>query len=102
MKIELYYFKECPSYIETARNLQDALDKLGIKDNIQMIEVVNSEDSVNKKFLGSPTIRINGTDIENKNGNYVFACRIYSIDGKITGILPKEYILLRLKYFINL
>ena len=99
MKIELYYFKGCPTYIETARNLKKALHELDMKESYKMIEVIDPKDAIRKKFLGSPSIKINRTDIENKDGEYVFGCRIYSIDNKITGTPTKEYILAKLKLF---
>ena len=101
MNIELYYFEGCPSYIKTAENLKNALDELGIKDDFKMIEVISADDATDKKFLGSPTIRINGTDLEHKEGNYVFGCRVYSIDGKMRGTPTKEYIQSQLKSFIK-
>ena len=91
-KIEFHYFEGCPSYIETAKNLKDAMEDIGVKANFKMIEVINPEDAIAKKFLGSPTIRVNGMDIEHKDGNYVFGCRVYSIDGKILGTPTKEFI----------
>ena len=101
MKIELFYFKGCPTYNETAANLRRALDELDIKDNFKMIEVVDLQDAVTKKFLGSPTIRINGTDLEGKEGDYIFGCRIYAIDGKITGTPTKNHILSKIKSLIK-
>ena len=101
MKVELYYFKGCPTYMETAENLKRALKKLAIKENFALIEVVNAEDAVEKRFLGSPTIKVNGTDLENNDGEFVFGCRIYSIAGKITGTPTEEYILTRLKAFMK-
>ena len=101
MKVELYYFEGCPSYIETTENLKNALSELEIKNDFKLIEVINAEEATDKKFLGSPTIRINGTDLEHKDGDYVFACRIYMINGKMHGTPTKEYIHSQLKTFIK-
>lgn len=102
MKIELYYFKGCPSYTETEKNLKKAMAELGIRENHKMIEVSGAEDATVKKFLGSPTIRINGTDLEHKDGNYVFGCRVYSIAGKMRGIPTAEFIKDNLQSFITM
>ena len=101
MKVELYFFKGCPTYQETARNLRDALKELHLQDNFDRIEVLNPEDAITKKFMGSPTIKINGTDLENKDEAYLFGCRVYTIDGKITGTPTKKYISEKLKSFIK-
>jgi hypothetical protein len=101
MNIELYYFESCPSYIETAENLKKALHELGANEDFKMIEVIDSQDAIKKKFLGSPSIRINGTDIENKDRNYIYGCRIYAIAGKMTGTPSKEFLKEKLQSFIK-
>ncbi|KAA3616801.1 MAG: alkylmercury lyase [Calditrichaeota bacterium] len=92
MNIELYYFEGCPSYVETGDNLKNALKDLGFDSSYNIIEVLDADDAVKKKFLGSPTIRVNGIDFEEKDGNYIFGCRIFSIDGKMTGTPTKAFI----------
>jgi len=99
MKVELYYFDGCPTYKKTAKNLTEALEELNLNERIDMVEVLNQDDAEKKKFLGSPTIKINGTDLENKQGTYVFGCRIYSIQGTISGTPTKKYISEKLKSF---
>ena len=44
------------------------------------------------KFQGSPSIRIDGQDIEGKEDSYSYSCRIFMIDGKLTGVPTKEYL----------
>ncbi|NOG44220.1 MAG: hypothetical protein HND50_03270 [Calditrichaeota bacterium] len=100
MNVELYYFEGCPSYIETEENLKMTLAELGLTEKYKMIEVSNSEDAIAKKFLGSPTIKINGIDLEHKDGNYVFGCRVYTIDGKMQGTPSIEFIKKNLKSFL--
>lgn len=92
MNIEIYYFEGCPTYIETAENLKIVLNDLGLNSAFKMVEVKSPEEAISKKFLGSPTIRLNGIDIEETEGDYVFGCRIYNIDGKITGTPTKEFL----------
>jgi len=68
MKIEIFYFEGCPTFMETAENLKTALKELNINEQFKMIKVTNTEDAIKRKFLGSPTIRINDTDLEHKDG----------------------------------
>lgn len=47
------------------------------------------------KFPGSPTLRINGEDIEigaDGMDNYAVGCRIYQEEGKPSGVPSKEMI----------
>lgn len=56
------------------------------------MKVADAEDASTKKNLGSPTIRINGIDLGEKEANYMFGCRVYTIDGKLTGTPTTEFI----------
>jgi hypothetical protein len=40
----------------------------------------------------SPSIKLNGIDLEDKNEGYGFNCRLYRMDGELTGAPSKEYI----------
>ena len=92
MNIEIYYFEGCPTYIETAENLKFVLNDLWINSSFKMVEVKSAEEAISKKFMGSPTVRVDGTDIEEREGDYVFGCRIYNIDGQTTGTPTKAFL----------
>ena len=88
MKIELYYFDGCPSYIEALENLKKALKLEGLLEDIEMIHVDSDNDAQTKRFIGSPTIRIDGVDIEGPDAEkkgYSFSCRIYANSGGLLG-----------------
>ena len=88
MRIELFYFDGCPSYLRALENLKEALRLEGIDEEAAMIQVDSAEHAKAKRFIGSPTIRIDGTDIEGPEAEekgYGFGCRIYSYDGRSSG-----------------
>ena len=91
-KIEFLFFEGCPSYKEALKNLQEVLDEERIKVDIEMINVENIEMAEQHGFQGSPSIRIDGNDLENRNEGYNYSCRIYTINGEKTGIPAKEFI----------
>ena len=43
-------------------------------------------------FQGSPSIRVNGKDLDGRNEGHSYGCRIYQIGGKITPTPSKEFI----------
>ena len=57
MKIELFYFDDCPSYEHALRNLTDALAAERLEEHVEMVPVLSEADAEAKRFLGSPTIR---------------------------------------------
>ncbi len=77
IKVELLYFEGCPSYKRAWADLLDVV----VENNLQIIAKPINIESLEKAeglvFAGSPTILINGQDLENYNGETVMACRIY-------------------------
>lgn len=91
-KIELLFFEGCPSYKDALKNLKDAIAEENIETEIEMINVDSPEKAGQYGFQGSPSIRIDGSDLENSNDGYNYSCRIYTIKGEQTGIPTKEFI----------
>ena len=91
-KIEFLYFEGCPSYIDGLKNLKEVLKEDNIESDIEMINVDSLDKAEKFAFQGSPSIRIDGIDLENRNEGYNYSCRIYTINGEKTGIPSKEFI----------
>ncbi len=91
-KIEFLYFEGCPSYKKALDYLKEIIDEEKIDAKIELVLVESPEDAQEVGFQGSPSIKINGEDMEGKQNGYSFTCRIYNIDGALTGIPSKEYI----------
>jgi hypothetical protein len=64
MKVELLVSPGCSSREETEKVLREILSELAPEASFQTIVVDSSEKAVELKFLGSPTLRINGRDME--------------------------------------
>ena len=53
-----------------------------------MVLVADAAEAQTMRFIGSPTIRIDGTDVEGANAEargYAYGCRIYTSEGGLTG-----------------
>jgi hypothetical protein len=88
MKIELYYFKGCPSFERAAANLNDALRVENVLESIETVEITSEEEAKRKRFIGSPTIRIDGVDLEGPDAEakgYGYGCRVYSDEDRMSG-----------------
>jgi hypothetical protein len=94
MKIEFLYFKNCPGHESALSLLEYVLLEGGISESIEKIEVTTEELAIRHHFLGSPSIRINGKDIEGREdaSEYGLKCRIYQVDGKPQGF-PSEQLI---------
>ena len=95
VKIELFYFEGCPSLEPALHILNQILAEEEVEAPVVRINV-DSEELVKKhRFLGSPSIQINGQDIEidsRSATDFGQKCRIYDNDGVPSGIPPKSMI----------
>ena len=95
MKIEVLYVPECPNHPPVIEAVADVLRECGLREQITEIKVTDSHHAVALEFPGSPTIRIDGTDIEPdlpQAISYGLMCRTYMVDGKRQGVPRREWI----------
>ena len=86
-RIEFLWFEDCPSHQTARAMLHDAIAELGLLAEIRDIKVETDEQAEALEFRGSPTIRINGLDIDPEGldgGSSRLTCRAYRwTDGRI-------------------
>src|SRR5579875_2919608 len=63
MEIELLYWEGCPSHPKALADLQAVIAELGLAAEVKVREVSSEEQAARERFVGSPTIRVNGKDI---------------------------------------
>jgi hypothetical protein len=84
MQIELLKVPDCPGADIAYNRLRDVLDQLGVGDTIRTIEIATDEQARRLCFPGSPTLRINGRDVDpyiDRTAEYAVACRLYTSGG---------------------
>ncbi len=95
MKIELLYFEGCPSFGKADEYIREITEEEGLDRDYEMINVQTDKKGYTLKFLGSPTILVNGKDIEEgvpEAESFRLKCRVYQIDGRLMSCPPKEFI----------
>ncbi|MGB9623262.1 MAG: DF family (seleno)protein [Phycisphaerae bacterium] len=91
MTIEVLYLKGCPNYPPTLALVREVVAELGSPARVVPVEVREAADAERCRFPGSPTVRVNGIDIEPAARNrmdYAWGCRRY---GR-AGVPPRELI----------
>jgi len=91
--IELLFWEGCPSHPEAKALLEQVLAELGRDDQIVMTEVRSDEEAERLRFPGSPTIRIDGNDVdlEGAGSRPALTCRIYHLpDGRVSPVPSRE------------
>jgi hypothetical protein len=90
VKVELLWWEGCPSYPEARELLEDVLAG---RAEVDMREVRNQTDAEALGFPGSPTIRIDGRDIDpaGASASPSLSCRIYYLpDGRVSPVPSRE------------
>lgn len=95
MNIQFLYFEDCPSHDDAMKRLKDVLDEMAQFAFIETIRVETETEAQALAFVGSPTIRINGNDIDPvpAEANFALTCRVYRWeDGRISPLPSVEMI----------
>ena len=94
MDIELLYFDGCATWQVTLGDLRALLAEAGRDDEVRLVKVDSQEAAERVRFLGSPTVRVNGRDVESEvpDSGYGMECRIYWVDGRPAGTPPREWL----------
>jgi hypothetical protein len=92
-KIELYWWEGCPSHTEALALLESVLAERGIDVEVELREVTTDDEAVELEVPGSPTIRIDGRDIDpvGAKSRPALNCRIYYLpDGRTSPVPSRE------------
>jgi hypothetical protein len=92
MVIEVLYIAGCCNYPPALERVRQALRLADFDQPIAEVPVSDEETARALQFPGSPTVRINGVDVESSTGAFIgLGCRLYA-DG---GGLPSEQAIMR-------
>jgi copper chaperone CopZ len=95
MKIEVLYFSGCPNQAPAVERVKEALRTEQMSGEIVEIEVLDAEMARRQKFLGSPSIRVNGLDVEpeaRSRDGFGMMCRTYAGGSGRSGLPSRELI----------
>lgn len=95
MRVEVLYFQGCPNHVPTVDRVRRVLADEGVSVDIEQIEVADVITAESLAFLGSPTVRVNGRDVEESaavTGIIGLTCRMYMSDGVREGVPPADAI----------
>jgi hypothetical protein len=87
MRVEFLFWAGCPSHRKALSDLREVLLESGLDPERVIVREVDSESRAEaERFVGSPTIRIDGVDVQPLVGEPVgLTCRVYRRrDGRIS------------------
>lgn len=78
--MEILYFEGCPNLEGAQAMVERVAADLRVETEIDLVEVVDPETALQLRFLGSPTVRVNGRDVEpgtDERRDFALSCRTY-------------------------
>lgn len=95
MIVDLLYFEGCPNHERARQLVRSILEENGIAADIREIEVADAGEAQAQKFLGSPTVRVDGVDVDpaaRMLTEFGMMCRLYRAGDSRSGIPMRSMI----------
>ncbi|MDQ3871605.1 MAG: thioredoxin family protein [Chloroflexota bacterium] len=85
-RVELLWWKGCASYERALEELRSIMAQEGLDpDTVEVREIDTEHAAATESFVGSPTIRIDGRDVQPplEDASVALTCRVYRLrDGR--------------------
>lgn len=93
--IEVLTFEGCPNRLPAVDLVKQAVAEVGVEAELRVIDVEDDADAQERRFLGSPTICVDGRDVEpgsEARSDFVMSCRVYRTPSGLVGLPSIEYV----------
>lgn len=89
MTVELLYWRGCPSWERAIELVREQMTQAGVDAaGLVIREVIDEDDVIRERFPGSPTVRVDGRDVQEPGDDPGgLTCRVYTLaDGRISAL----------------
>ncbi len=91
MRVSFLYYEDCPSHDLALERLREVMAGEGTPGEMEVIKVETGEQAHELRFVGSPTIRVDGRDIDPpSDSRYALTCRAYRLEDDRISALPSK------------
>lgn len=100
MKVEVLYLDGCPNHEALLPRLQALLSASGVTADIELVPIGDAAAAERERFVGSPTVRVDGEDIEPgaaDRTDYGLKCRLFATPDGLRGLPAEEWVLAALQ-----
>jgi hypothetical protein len=87
-EIEILTFEGCPNREPAIALVSQVVAEVDARAVVRVVDVPDAQAAEKTRFLGSPTIRVNGRDIEpgaDERDDFVHGCRVFRTERGLTG-----------------
>lgn len=91
MTIRVLGFTGCPHFEPTLARVREIAERLEVAGRVERVEVSSDEEAARLRFLGSPTVQVDGVDVDpgaRGRSDFRVTCRLYGA----SGVPPDEWI----------
>lgn len=96
-RIEVLYFDGCPTWKQALELVRHVLVDAAVAGAVEVhaVRVESDEDAQRLRFLGSPTIRVDGRDVDSSTegaADFGLQCRLYREGDRFSGLPPAAWV----------
>lgn len=94
-RIEILFFDGCPNAELATTRAREAMRAEGLAADPVLVPVLGDDDATARRFLGSPTVRVDGADVEPSAAlrtDFGLRCRVYPVGRELEGAPPTAWI----------
>lgn len=95
MTVELLYFDGCPNHEALLPRLRELVAGSSASAEVELRRITDDDAAQRERFLGSPTVRIDGRDVEpgaESRTDYGMKCRLYRTVSGLSGQPTEEWL----------
>ena len=96
VKVELLYFDGCPNHDALLLRLGELLEQARVTSAVELVNVPDDAAAQRERFLGSPTLRVDGCDVEpgaDRRTDFGLKCRLHRTRDGFEGTPPDAWVL---------
>jgi len=93
--VEILYFEGCPNHHRALALVERLSRELGIEPELRLVNVPDQVAAQRMRFLGSPTIRVGGVDVDpraEERADYALSCRVFETTDGIVGQPDEQWV----------
>jgi hypothetical protein len=93
--VEILSFGGCPNRARAYALVERVARELDIEAQVRLIDVDDADSAQRLGFLGSPTVRVDGNDVEpgaHERRDYGLSCRLYLTRRGIEGVPDESWV----------
>jgi hypothetical protein len=94
-RVDLLYFEECPNHGAARALVERVAGALRVELDLRLIDVADADAAARLRFLGSPSVRVDGRDVEpgaDRRDDFALGCRIDLGSSGVSGAPDEAWI----------